>query len=682
MNVRALYDFENPESYRLINQAGVQCCALPLDHPYNACWDTYLHSSGRVYVAAASEITVGGFVSLYEYVASDNQFRVVMDGERFLGADARTIRPSKFHFSLDELPDGRLIACTHSTDRAPEHASWYFDAYYDHLWEGYRGSNIIIHDPRTGNTENLGIPVPRESIYGAKYNAKDGGYYMIGYARGHLYRYDLETRTTKDLGKVSEHKSFGLHVGPDDNVYGASRSGRLFRYVVDEQRLEFLDHILDGGAQTPVGSPIVRNNAMAAAINVPGTSSFIFSIFTGAKRLYRYDTETDSLTDLGSPLPTGEYVSGMSTRECIYAMDLDRQGRLWYAVTCYPYIFAEGNADFSFRPGASLMRWDLNGNGSPENLGMIGTPERTFATVTGLMLDEDHGRLTLVDSNHGTDGFAVLSIDLNEFSDLTEDERVVCRDPYLLPDTPRYVQQRDASARMNRLMEKNSPFARGITAVLPLWHHLPFEESRVHCVHWAGRAVKGLCGTREEALWEFRFDPDAGKPELRRWDRLTSEERDEWRQRPAPEFSVAAMPELPAWRGRSDASEPTAAVVLPNGGQIVGTSDGVVCRVTEQSCFSFGMVSTGGPIRSLASDPVSGAVWGVAGDRDDIGIVFRLDGHSGLRCVGSLRLDSKFDDRIGSSNSLSCIAVNDEGSLVAVGSDDQLGAVYVMTAQM
>ena len=37
------------------------------------------------------------------------------------------------------------------------------------MWEGFMGSNVLIYDSDTNEVEDLGIPVPRESIYEAKY---------------------------------------------------------------------------------------------------------------------------------------------------------------------------------------------------------------------------------------------------------------------------------------------------------------------------------------------------------------------------------------------------------------------------------------------------------------------------------------------------------------------------------
>ncbi len=84
----------------------------------------------------------------------------------------RAIRASKFHTSISFMTDGRIIMTTHTTDKSPRHPTWMPLAYYHHLWEGFAGGNIIIYDPKTKKAENLGIPVPHESIYGATYDPR------------------------------------------------------------------------------------------------------------------------------------------------------------------------------------------------------------------------------------------------------------------------------------------------------------------------------------------------------------------------------------------------------------------------------------------------------------------------------------------------------------------------------
>ena len=92
------------------------------------------------------------------------------------------------------MTDGRMIMTTHTTDKSPRHPTWLPYAYYHHLWEGFAGGNIIIYDPKTGHAENMGIPVPHESIYGAVYEPAHNALFFLGFMRGHLYRYSIDEK--------------------------------------------------------------------------------------------------------------------------------------------------------------------------------------------------------------------------------------------------------------------------------------------------------------------------------------------------------------------------------------------------------------------------------------------------------------------------------------------------------
>lgn len=61
---------------------------------------------------------------------------------------------------------GGLIMTTHTTSQAPQHPTWMAEGYYQHLWEGFPGSHLLLYDPETGILENRGIPAPsRDAVW-------------------------------------------------------------------------------------------------------------------------------------------------------------------------------------------------------------------------------------------------------------------------------------------------------------------------------------------------------------------------------------------------------------------------------------------------------------------------------------------------------------------------------------
>ena len=73
-----------------------------------------------------------------------------------------------------------------------------------------------------------------------------------------------------------------------------------------------------------------------------------------------FDTDTDTFQDLGPYLTTDRY-SYDENRNCIFGMDFDSEGVLWYVVTSL------NNYEENLEHGipASLYRWDITRGGKP-----------------------------------------------------------------------------------------------------------------------------------------------------------------------------------------------------------------------------------------------------------------------------------------------------------------------------
>jgi len=193
---------ENKEDFRVCNQTYLKQAII--DEPkHNACWDANLHKDGTLYFSVCSEHTNHEYAKLYKYEFESNKATECFYTKDFLLKSDRYLRDSKFHTSIHFKPDGKLIMVTHSTDKSPCHPVWLPYSFVSNPWEGFPGGELMEYDPATGKVELLGIPAPRESIYGAVYSPKDDAYYMLGWIRGHLYRYDCKERKCKDLGQVS-----------------------------------------------------------------------------------------------------------------------------------------------------------------------------------------------------------------------------------------------------------------------------------------------------------------------------------------------------------------------------------------------------------------------------------------------------------------------------------------------
>ena len=91
------------------------------------------------------------------------------------------------------------------------------------VYQGYEGGHIYRYDPKTGDTrtytnddpsplEDLGIPVPGNTVYAMTWNPDRTVLYGLSYPDAHFFVFDVATRKTRDLGDVVKRKVFS---GPE-----------------------------------------------------------------------------------------------------------------------------------------------------------------------------------------------------------------------------------------------------------------------------------------------------------------------------------------------------------------------------------------------------------------------------------------------------------------------------------
>ncbi len=129
-------------------------------------------------------------------------------------------------------------------------------------FSGYKGGHIFRYNPEHGDRqrytnvdaaplEDLGIPVPGNSIYAMCMNAEQTKIYGISYPDAHFFIFDLASRTTKDFGDVLTLKVYG---GPErhwrsvpraiychhetGDVYTSGDNGFLLRYRPEADSLD------------------------------------------------------------------------------------------------------------------------------------------------------------------------------------------------------------------------------------------------------------------------------------------------------------------------------------------------------------------------------------------------------------------------------------------------------------
>lgn len=649
-----------PEQYmRMVPQSAVKQCFI--DAPgFNAAWDYCVTPEGRHFIPCCAEGTFPEYVKLYEYLPETNEMKLCFDLEGTIVVYPRTIRPSKFHTSINPMPDGKLIMTTHTTASAPSHPCWLPEGYYTHMWEGFMGSNVLIYDPDTGKVEDLGIPVPRDTIYGAKYIPEKNCLFFFTYIRGHAYLFDLNDRSVTDFGQCSEFGSYLLKKASDGNIYFTTRSGDMWRFNLATMKPEYT------GVQTPrEDTPACRaRNVMTYAAT--GPDGRLYYVTHLGRRFFVYDPKTNTLETLGYTVPEEmreDYPDAM-----VFGLAFDEYGKLWY--TC------STNA-------LHLCRIDImDPEAEPECFGLVGTEKRGHSCVENIFLRDDI--LYMSDANHGPDAPGIVSVDLGQIRRQTEEPRIICQDVlYYLPEKAAkfaHLYRGDIQADAKWLLDYKAQeqrdgkniranpfgFGTGEKYVCKLWKKFGTAQSQVYAVAYDDNgnvrayidAEGGTCVTVKDG--EILAVEKGRVPE---------------KDAAAVEAQFAQY-RLPAHPGRQYLARASACAELADGTMLVGTRDGMLAAVRNGKVFSYGAVCNDGPVHDLAVSP-DGRAFGVAGDPESLGVVFTVDPQTGVELGGSVYFtDGSSRERTGVSCEPCCIAVSPDGKRVAIGVRDNLGCVY------
>lgn len=653
--------YNSRKDFKLIPQRDTKVFEFDNELDHNSTWDTSMGKDGKLYLSLSSELKDMGFARLYEYDYITDISRKLIDIEETLTPHYRALRPSKFHTSITFANDGRLIATTHSTDKGSTHPSWMPFGYFGHMWEGFEGSTVVAYDFETGKTEALGIPAPHESLYGSCYDAKHNAYWSLGYMKGHLYRFDMDTHKSRDFGKVTEWGSFRLQTAADGNIYTASKSGWLFKIDTDKQE------VVDMNFRLPM-HPNDMNGNFGEAVLGPDGRLYVSVQNTGY--LFAIDTEKNSIETFENVLGETQRFSSLPI-ECtdgIYAMDFDSKGRLWFVMD----VFSDGS---EWIPD-SLFCWDIINGGKPEFKGFVGVPGRISACVSRMYIHND--TLLITDQNHGVAATAVFAVGIKQFDD---GEPMLEIDPNLQGDNMFHDGDPEQNGYNKPFQENGAVIAANpynykgeLKESYRIWRELAplnIEDSKVKSLVWEGEKLLGICGDTEE----YVFAVEKGNIEINKADdsealyKKVSELTEK-------KNSVDGL-KMPYYPGRQYEAVPVAETSLSNGRKLVGTEDGILCIVDGDRVYSLGMAGYNGPIRSLTSSADGSFAYGTAGDEEDLGMLFKYSDVCGLELLGMIQVQTPETDGMLESNVLSACCISPDGTKLAVGGADRLGTVYI-----
>ncbi|OCA81462.1 hypothetical protein A8F94_21520 [Bacillus sp. FJAT-27225] len=650
-----LLDMSDHESYRVMNQRGVKQCVLPSPSVHNASWDALLTSEGELYLSLCSELTTSEYAKLAKYDYQKNKVEELFYTKELIFSNERVIRDSKIHTSLAQLGDGRLIMLTHTTDKSPNHPAWMPNAYYNHPWEGYPGSSLILYDPVTEKAENYGIPVHRETLYGGTYDAVKNAYYALGYLKGHLYRIDLDDRQVTDYGQVVEKASYRLIVGSDGNIYFTSRNGVLMRVNVETQQVENLRHTL------PNSSDKYRRNRSYMTYGVNGPDGRLYMSGMFHDELSAYDPKTDHFEVIGRYKQPEFYIKGIENNDYIGAMDFDANGVLYYIVCGLRQDQGE-----DFKLGSSLMCWDILKGKAPEFLGLAGTESRVTTSSCSLFIDKGKQILYIVSTNHGNDAPDVIAVDLPVYKEKAYELGPVTQDPFVYQDNKLY-EEHGESIRNTRIVWDTNPFTFTAKSVIPvaLWKDFSDEEvfdSGVKKLVWNSGNLEIYTG--EKSFYQHILDESGKIVQKNQIGQIEVE--------PPANLKL----ELPYYPGRQYQAVVDKMIPINGERHFIATKDGMLAIRDGRNVYALGPACSNGPVHDLTVTKDGKKVYGVAGDIDGFSIVFEYSNEKGLRWLGTVATDNYQYGCFNSPN-LTSIALNESDTILAIGSGGRMGSVYL-----
>ena len=631
------FNYNDLDTLRLINQSGVQQFVYPASK-FNASWDSIL-VEGKVYFSLCTELTTSMYTKFVMYDIENNYVEDIFDSKNFIQINERTIRDSKLHTGLSVDNDGKILMITHTTDKAPKHPAWMPEANYSNPWEGYPGSSFLTYDPKTKNVENHGILVARESLYGGKYDRVNNYYYAIGYNKGHLYRYDLDTRITKDLGKVTERASYRFIEDLDLNLYFSTRNGRLRKINTKDNVLELLDYSL----------PNATKKGMNYAYLTAGTvddKGLMYLSGMHHNEISIYNPKDNTFKQIGPYTTFDSLVEGYKTTYYIGGMFFDNEGILWYVIAG---ARLDNNEDY-ITP-LSLMRWDLT-KPRPEYIGIVGTLDRVSVRSCELHFDKKLNTLIIVGTNHANDGIEITTINLNKFN--YKSKGPVALDPLVYPNNNVYKKYGQSIVDHWNIVANNPYYYKNEIVPYPIWQSIGTE----HKIDKLVVIDNDLIVQINESTYKF----DNG--ELYPRDLVPDYQK-------LPNLNVKG---LGYYNGRQYRSEISNYLVLKDNIILSVTKDGFFSLIDKNKVFNMGTLGVFSPVIDMVKISETKVI-GIMGDKDDMNFMFEFTLDHGLKNLGIIHIDGP-KTGCHRSTSLGSIVYDKEKNVCYVSSNDEMPTIY------
>jgi hypothetical protein len=195
----------------------------------------------------------------------------------------------------------------------------------------YLGGYVFAYDPRTGQTENFGLPKKHHGIISVTPDESRGKIYVstCDDARpiesSHFMVYDMKTKQYDDLGDCQHSYAF-IVLDDQGRAYHPVRGGKVARYDPATAKLEKLGVTVDG---QPPPKEISKDGAILNWDWSPDHKT-LFAVEMSTNELFSFDLTSKEAALPGKRL--GKLLAKAKQTDC-RAMCVGKSGKVWMALT-------------------------------------------------------------------------------------------------------------------------------------------------------------------------------------------------------------------------------------------------------------------------------------------------------------------------------------------------------------